>query len=65
MLLTWYVDHILLVRNNLDIIEATKKWLSSVFEMKDKGEDRHILCVKKIRNQKLVKRSRELNSIVG
>ena len=38
MFLTLHVDDILLVENNLEMIEATKKWLSSGFEMKDMGE---------------------------
>ena len=50
MFLTLYVDDILLVGNNLEMIEATKKWLSSVFEMKDMGETRYILGVEIIRN---------------
>ena len=65
MLLTRYVDHILFVRNNLEIIKGTKKLRSSVFEMKDMDEDRYIICVKIIRNLKLDKRSRELNPRVG
>jgi len=51
MFLTLYVDDILLVRNNLKIIEATKKWLSSVFETKDMGEARYVLHVKIIKNR--------------
>ena len=51
MFLTLYVDDILLVGNNLEMIEATKKWLSSVFEMKDMGEARYVLGVKIIRNR--------------
>ena len=65
MLLTRYVDHILFVRNNLEIIKGTRKLRSSVFEMKDMDEDRYIICVKIIRNLKLDKRSRELNPKVG
>jgi len=29
-----YVDNILLIGNNLEMIESTKRWLSSFFEMK-------------------------------
>ena len=65
MLLTWYVDHILFVRNNLEIIKGTKKLRSSVFEMKDMGEGRYILCMKIIRNLELDKGGRELNPLVG
>jgi len=41
MLLTLYVDDTLLAGNNLEMIKATKKWLSFVFEMKDMGEARY------------------------
>jgi len=51
MFLTRYIDDILLVGNNLKIIEATKKWLSSVFKMKDIGGGRYILCMELIRNR--------------
>ena len=49
--LTLYVDDILLAGNNLEMIKATKKWLSSVFEMKDLGEARNVLGVKIIRKR--------------
>ena len=45
MFLTLYADDILLAGNNLEMIKATKKWLSSVFEMKDMGEARYVLGV--------------------
>ena len=51
MSLTLYVDDILLVGNNLEMIKATKKWLSSLFEMKDMGEARYVLGVEIIRNR--------------
>lgn len=35
MFFTLYVDDILLARNNLEMIQAIKKLLSFVFEMKD------------------------------
>jgi len=50
MFLTLYVDDILLAGNNLEMIEATKKWLSSAFEMKDMGETRYVLGMKLIRS---------------
>jgi len=50
MFLALYVDDILLVGNNLEMIEATKKWLSFVFKIKDMGKTRHILRVEIIRN---------------
>ena len=43
MLLTLYVDNILLAGSNLELMNATKRWLSSVFEMKDMGEARYVL----------------------
>jgi len=49
--LTLYVDDILLVGNNLEMINATKQWLSSVFEMKDMGEVRYVLGVEIVRNR--------------
>ena len=50
MFLTLYVDDILLAGNNLKMINATKPWLSSVFEMKDMGEARYVLGMKIVRN---------------
>ena len=50
MFLSLYVDDMLLVRNNLEMNEATKKWLSSVFEMKDMGEAKCIPGMEIIRN---------------
>ena len=41
-----YVDDILLVGNDMEMIIATKGWLSSNFEMKDMGEVDYILGVK-------------------
>ena len=46
MILSLYVDDILLVGNNLEMINAIKEWLSFVFEMKDLGEASYILGVK-------------------
>jgi len=45
MFLTLHVDDILLVGNNMEMIQTIEQWLSSVFEMKDKGEIRYILGV--------------------
>jgi len=50
MFLTLYVDDILLAGSDLELINATKQWLSSVFEMKDMGEARFILRVEIIRD---------------
>jgi len=62
MFLTLYVDDILLAGNNLEMIEATKKWLSSIFEMKNIGEASYVLGVKIIRNRpkKLLHMSQEV-----
>ena len=51
MFLTLYVDDILLAGNNMEMIQTTKQWLSSVFEMKDMGEARYVLGVEIIRNR--------------
>jgi len=61
MFITLYFDNILLAGNNLEMIEATKKRLSSVFEIKDKGEARYVLSVEIIRNhpKKLLGMSQE------
>ena len=50
-----------MVGNNLEMIEATKKWLSSVFEMKDMGEAMYVIGVEIIRNhpKKLLGMSQE------
>jgi len=45
MFLTLYVNDILLAGNNMEMIQTTKQWLSSVFEMKDMGEARYVLGV--------------------
>jgi len=51
MFLTLYVGNVLLAGSNLEIIKVTKKWLSSVFEIKDMGEVRYVLGVEIIRNR--------------
>jgi len=49
--LTLHVDDILLAESDLEFISATKRWLSSVFEMKDMGEARYVLGVEIIRDR--------------
>ena len=49
--LTLYIDDILLVGNNLKMIKATKKWSSSVFEIKDIDEAKYVPGVEIIRNR--------------
>ena len=51
MFLTLYVDDILLVGSDLEMINATKRWLSSVLEMKDMDEVRYDLGAEIIRNR--------------
>ena len=46
-----YVDGILLVGNDMEMIIATKGWLSSYFEMKDMGEADYILGFKILRDR--------------
>jgi len=50
MFLTLYIDDMLLVGNNLKVNNATKKWLSSIFEMKVMGQGRYVLRIKIVRN---------------
>jgi len=61
MFLTLYVDDILLVGNNLEMINATKQWLSSAFEMKEISEARYVLGMEIVRNclKKLIGMCRE------
>ena len=40
------MDNILLAGNDMEMIVTTKKWLSSIFEMKDMGEANYVLGVK-------------------
>ena len=45
IVLSLYVDNILIVGNDKDFIKHVKEWLSSNFEMKDMGEAVYILGV--------------------
>jgi hypothetical protein len=51
IILSLYVDDILIAGNSKDMIDTTKKWLSSNFEMKDMGEASYVLGVKIIRDR--------------
>jgi len=51
MFLTLYVDDILLARNNMEMIQTTKQWLSSIFKMKDMCEARYVLGIKITQNR--------------
>ncbi|KAL0413520.1 UNVERIFIED_CONTAM: Retrovirus-related Pol polyprotein from transposon TNT 1-94 [Sesamum radiatum] len=61
IILSLYVDDIQLAENNMEMIVATQKWLSSTFEMKDMGEAEYILGVKihRDRSKKLLSLSQE------
>ena len=50
IILSLYVDDILLVENSKEVIDSAKKWLSSNFEMKDMGEASYVLGVKIVRD---------------
>lgn len=50
MVLSLSVDDILLARNNLEILNETKSWFSSTFEIKDMGEAIYVLAIRIIRN---------------
>ena len=56
IILSLYVDDILLAGNDMEMIIATKGWLFSNFEMKNMGETDYILGVKilKDRSKKLL-----------
>ena len=51
LIMTLYVDDILLAGNNKLLIESTKAWLSSTFDMKDMGEASYVLGVKITRDR--------------
>ena len=51
IILSLYVDDILLASNDMEMIITTKGWLSSNFEMKDMGEADYILGVKILRDR--------------
>ena len=51
LILSLYVDDILIAGNNKEMIDTTKKWLSSNFEMKGMGEASYVLGVKIIRDR--------------
>ena len=51
IILSLYVDDILLASNDTEMIVATKEWLSSNFEMKDMSEADYILGVKIFRDR--------------
>ena len=50
--LVLYVDDILLIGNNVEMLSSVKAWLFKQFEMKDLGEAAYILGIKVIRDHK-------------
>ena len=44
------MDNIWWARNDIEMIFTTKRWLSSIFEMKDMGEANYVLGVKIFRD---------------
>ena len=50
IIISLYIDDILLAGNDKVFVRAIKEWLSSNFEMKDMGEVDYILGVKKHRD---------------
>ena len=50
IILSLYVDDILIAGNDKQLIDVTKKWLSSNFEMKHMGEASYVLGVKILRD---------------
>ena len=51
LILSLYVGNIFIAGNDMDSIVATKKWLSSIFEMKDMGEAHFVLRIKIVRDR--------------
>ena len=51
VILSLYVDDILLAGNSKERIDTAKKWLSSNFEMKDMGEASYVLGMKIVRDR--------------
>ncbi|XXG80088.1 hypothetical protein AAC387_Pa09g1030 [Persea americana] len=47
-----YVDDILLIGNDVEVLSLVKVWLNSQFDMKDLGEASHILGIKHLRDGK-------------
>ena len=50
IIISLYVDDILIAGNDKKLIDVTKKWLSSNFEMKDIGEANYVLGIKILRD---------------
>jgi hypothetical protein len=50
--LVLYVDDILLIGNDAEILSNVKKWLAEQFQMKDLGEASYVLGIQIIRDRK-------------
>ena len=50
LILSLYVDDILLAGNEMSFIVTTREWLSSQFEIKDMGEANYVLGIKIVRD---------------
>ena len=51
VILSLYIDNILLVGNSKEMIDTVKRWLSSNFEMKDMDEASYVFGVKIVRDR--------------
>ena len=51
IILSVYVDDLLIARNDKKLIDVTKKWLSSNFKMKYMGEASYVLGIKILRDR--------------
>ena len=50
--LVLYVDDILLIGNDIEVLSNVKGWLQEQFDMKDLGEANYILGIKLLRDRK-------------
>ena len=50
--LVLYIDDILLIKNDIEVLSDVKDWLKNQFEMKDLGEANYLLGIKILRNRK-------------
>ena len=50
--LVLYVDNILLIGNDIEVLSSVKGWLQNKFDMKDLGEANYILGIKLLRDRK-------------
>ena len=50
--LVLYVDDILLIGNDIEVLSSVKGWLQKQFDMKDLGEANYILKIKLLRDRK-------------